>query len=94
MLRYIFITILSVFLFACSGMDINQYKNEKPKLDLQAYLNGKIKGYGIVQDRSHKVTKRFDFSGNASWDGNIGTFNEKIVYTDGKIDKRVWKWLL
>ncbi len=92
MLRFIFITILAFFLFACSGMDINQYKNESPKLDLQTYLNGKIKGYGIVQDRNHNVTKRFDFSGNASWNGNIGTFNEKIVYNNGKVDKRIWKF--
>lgn len=92
MLRYIFITISAMFLFACSGIDVNQYKDETPKLDLQAYLSGKIKGYGIVQDGNHNVTKRFDFSGFASWSGNIGTFNEKIVYTDGKVDKRVWKF--
>ena len=92
MLRYMFIAIFSVMLFACSGMDVEQYKNETPKLDLQAYLNGRIKGYGIVQDRSNKVTKRFDFSGYAVWKDNVGTFNEKITYTDGKVDKRVWKF--
>ena len=92
MLRYMFIAIFSVMLFACSGIDVEQYKNETPKLDLQAYLNGRIKGYGIVQDRSHKVTKRFDFSGYAVWKDNVGTFNEKITYTDGRVDKRVWKF--
>jgi hypothetical protein len=92
MLRYIFISILSLFLLACSGMDVSQYKNQNPKLDLQAYLNGKIKGYGIVQDRHQNVTRRFDFSGVAHWNGSSGVFNEKIVYTDGKVEKRVWQF--
>jgi hypothetical protein len=71
-------------------MDINSYKDESPKLVLENYLNGNIKGYGIVQDRSKKVTRRFDFSGHASWQGSKGVFDEKIVYTNGKVETRHW----
>ena len=75
---------------ACSHADISQYKQQQPKLDLQQYLNGKIAGYGIVEDRSGNVTKRFNFSGNANWDGPNGHFYETITYSDGNIESRIW----
>jgi hypothetical protein len=73
-------------------MDVNQYQHQLPKLNLQSYLNGRITGYGIVQDRSGKVTKRFNFSGVGSWDGDMGRFDEKITYSDGKVESRVWQF--
>lgn len=83
----------SAFLFclsACSPVGVNQYKQQLPKLDLQQYLNGKISGYGIIEDRKGNVTKRFDFNGDAKWDGSVGHFYETITYSDGKIESRVW----
>ena len=91
-LRYVVAFIFFLCLVACSHIDINQYQQQSPKLNLQSYLNGKIKGYGIVQDRSGNVTKRFDFSGVGSWDGDIGHFAEKITYSDGKVESRVWEF--
>ncbi len=78
-------------LLSCSHVDINQYKNEKPQLDLKSYLDGKIRGWGIVQNRSGEVVKRFDFNGIASWNGDIGHFDEKIIYSDGQVESRVWQ---
>ncbi|MDE5021033.1 DUF3833 domain-containing protein, partial [Francisella tularensis subsp. holarctica] len=67
------------------------YKGEGPKLNLQQYLQGKIDGTGIIQDYKGKVTTQFDFSGTASWDGNLGTCDEHMVYYDGHKDHRIWK---
>lgn len=89
-MRNLVLTILAGTFAGCSGMDINDYRDATPKLDLQAYLNGNIKGYGIVQDRSGNVTRRFDFSGHAFWNGDKGVFDEKIVYTNGTIESREW----
>ena len=36
------------------------------------------------------MTKSFDFSGDASWQGDNGQFHERMVYNDGKVDTRVW----
>lgn len=91
-LYYFLCFILCLSLVSCSHMDITQYAQQSPKLNLQSYLNGKIKGFGIVQDRHGNVTKRFDFSGVGSWDGDIGHFNEKITYNDGKVESRVWRF--
>ena len=40
-------------------MGVDAYRNEKPPLDLARYFNGTIDGYGMFQDRSGKVIKRF-----------------------------------
>ena len=46
-------------LTGCATTDIAEYKAEKPRLDLAQYFNGTIDGWGMFQDRSGKVVKRF-----------------------------------
>ena len=83
-------SLCGLFIASCSSNKIDQYAKTTPKLDLQTFLNGNIKGYGIVEDYKSNITKRFNFYGNASWNGDEGTFNEKIVYSDGNIESRIW----
>ena len=80
------------FLSACAGQStpLTYYADSKPDFVLEDYFNGTIKGWGVVQDRNGKVTRRFDVTIQASWDGNIGTLDEDFVYYDGKTDKRIW----
>jgi hypothetical protein len=77
-------------LSACSGTKLSAYKDSQPAFDLQDYFTGPIKAWGLVQDRSGKVTRRFDVIMNGSWDGNVGTLDEVFHYYDGQTDKRVW----
>lgn len=80
---------LGILLSGCMG-NVEQYKSDSPKLDLQTYLQGKIKGYGVIENWKGNIVSRFDFYGDASWDGDEGTFDEKMVYYNGKKDHRVW----
>jgi hypothetical protein len=80
------ITMLS----ACSGAKLSAYKDTQPAFDLQDYFTGPIKAWGLVQDRSGKVTRRFDVTMNGTWEGNVGTLDEVFQYYDGETDKRVW----
>lgn len=89
-MRKLMMAICSLFISACSNNKINQYSENTPKLNLKDFLNGKIIGYGIVEDYNKNVTRRFNFYGNAKWEGNQGVFDEKIVYSDGKEENRVW----
>ncbi len=79
-----------LFITSCSNNKINQYANNTPKLNLETFLNGKISGYGIVEDYGAKITRRFNFYGNANWSDGQGRFDEKIIYSDGKEESRVW----
>ena len=74
----------------CTAVDIDDYRDEAPLLDLKAYFNGTIDGYGIFQDRSGKVVKRFHVVIDASWAGDTGTLDEHFSYSDGSTQRRVW----
>ena len=79
------------FLSGCfSKAPLDTYKGSTPELDLKEYFSGPIKAWGLVQDRSGKVTRRFDVDMVGSWDGDKGTLEETFIYYDGETDKRVW----
>mgnify|MGYP003436898639 CR=1 FL=1 len=56
---------LSIFLpfffllSSCAITDVNHYKNEQPKLDLEKYFIGTTEAWGMFQKRSGEVVKRF-----------------------------------
>ncbi len=85
-----FAVLAFVGIMSCSSVHINDYANEKPALVLEEYLNGTLDSYGIVQDRSGKVTKRFHCLIKGSWKDGLGTLDEDFTYSDGTKSHRVW----
>lgn len=75
---------------SCTSVKVQEYSEEKPKLVLEEYLNGTLDAYGIFQDRSGKVKKRFHCLIKASWVNNVGTLDESFTYSDGSTSKRIW----
>lgn len=79
-----------IMLSGCTGNDLDYYKGTVPHADIKEYFNGPVKAWGIVQDRSGRVTRRFDVHMVGKWDGDVGTLTEKFDYYDGKKQQRVW----
>ena len=77
-------------LTACSTSDVGLYAKEKPALDLQQYFNGTVDAWGMFQNRSGEVVKRFTVAIHCSWQGDVGTLDEDFSYADGSKQKRVW----
>ncbi len=77
-------------LTGCSSVQVQEYKNEKPTLVLENYLDGKLEAHGFFQDRSGKIVKRFKVLMKAHWNGDTGTLDEDFQYSDGTKSKRVW----
>ena len=91
MKNLIFIFLTTILLTGCTGMKIEDFNNTKPEFIPQEYFNGKLRAYGIVKDRSGKITRTFKGEMIGSWDKNgIGTLDEFFVYDDGEEMKRVW----
>ena len=91
MIRYLLLA-ASGLLAACAATVTPQdYAQEKPALDLATYFNGKVDGWGMVQDRSGKVIRRMYVEIDCHWQGNEGTLDESFQWSDGKTEKRVWK---
>lgn len=77
-------------LAGCAGVSVDEYRAERPQLDLRDYFNGRLHAWGMFQDRSGKVVKRFQVAMLASWDGDTGKLEEDFTYSDGSTQRRVW----
>ncbi len=89
-MKRLFVLLLVCLLAGCATVDIKDYAAEQPKLDLKQYFNGTIDGWGMVQDRSGKVTRRFHVVIDAKWTGETGVLDESFQWSDGKAEKRIW----
>ena len=81
---------LALLLAACSSPGVEHYRAERPTLDLRTYLNGTIDAWGIFQDRSGEVKRRFHVVIEARWQGEVGTLDEQFSWSDGSRSRRVW----
>ncbi len=78
-------------LSGCAGPQPHDYAQEKPALDLRQYFNGTVDAWGVFTDRSGKVVKRFTVLMQCSWQGNDGVLDEAFTYSDGTLQRRVWR---
>ncbi len=78
-------------LCACAAT-VSDYAGELPRLDLTEFFNGPIQAWGIVQNRSGKVVRRFEVDMIGRWDGNEGVLEEDFRFADGQTQRRVWRF--
>jgi len=74
----------------CSSVDPGAYAQQVPALEMRRYFDGTLDGWGMVQDRSGKVLRRFTVTIEARWQGDTGTLDERFVWSDGERQRRVW----
>ncbi|WEN41140.1 hypothetical protein CKCBHOJB_00681 [Thauera sp. GDN1] len=77
-------------LWGCGSVNIDDYRAERPALELREYFDGTLDAWGMFQDRSGKVVKRFHVLIEARWQGEVGTLDERFTYSDGTTQRRVW----
>lgn len=89
-MRLLVIILLAVGLSACSTPRIEDYAGQQPSLDLRDYFNGELEAWGMFQNRSGQVIKRFHVAMTGTWQGDVGTLDERFTYSDGSTERRVW----
>jgi Protein of unknown function (DUF3833) len=80
----------SFLLSGCASVEPERYQSEKPVLDLKTYFNGTVNAWGMFQDRSGAVIKRFTVTMRCVWTGDTGVLDEDFTYSDGTTQKRIW----
>ena len=75
---------------ACSAPRISEYSDTSPALDLREFFDGELQAWGMLQNRSGKMTRRFTATIDAHWEGQTGTLDETFTFDDGEIQKRIW----
>ena len=86
--------LLAVLCTGCSGPGIESYAGNKPKFVAEEFFSGPMKAYGVVKDRSGKVTRQFVAELDGSWENNRGLLREKFEFDDGEIQYRNWQLTL
>ena len=67
------------------------FKGTVPKIKIEEYFNGQVKAWGILQNRSGKVTRQFKADMFGKFENSILTLEEDFYWTDGEKQKRTWK---
>ena len=83
--------LLIVLVSGCSRVMLDEYQGTSPALDLKTFFNGELVAYGILQDRSGRVTRSFTATIDASWSGDQGTLVEHFLFDDGEEQDRTWQ---
>ena len=72
-------------------MHVDDVSSEMPAFDFRAYFEGHTRASGWFADRFGKPRRHFcgDFLGRA--DGDELVLDEALYYTDGVVEKRLWR---
>ena len=91
--RHVLLALLagSAVLAGCASPQVSDYAQQRPKLELDRYFNGRIRAHGIFQKRGGEVVRRFTVVMNCHWQGNQGVLDEAFTYSDGTTERRVWR---
>lgn len=94
LMKAVLIVIVLYLTSSCSA-DVNSYKNTEVKsakpFDIKEYFNGDVTAWGIVQDYTNKVTRRFCVELTGSWTNERGILAEKFYFDDGEVSYRNWQ---
>lgn len=80
-----------LLLAGCSSMTARDYAGSAPSMDMLEYFSGQVHAWGVVQDRSGKVIRRFtlEMQGTPRPDGSLA-IHETLDYVDGAHETRDW----
>ena len=93
LIKYISLIICAFLITSCSNnsaMKPEDFKNKEPRLIIEEYLSGNVKAWGVLQNRSGKVTRQFNADLNGTWDGKQLILKEKFNWDDGEVQDREW----
>ena len=90
MLRPLLAAALLFALSACSTVQVTDYSDVTPMLEVERFFDGKLTAHGVVLDRSGRVTRSFNADIIAYWKEGVGTLEEDFIFDDGELQRRVW----
>ena len=86
-----FFALIFLLTSSCTNkMDIEKFKESKPKFSLENYFEGKTEAWGMFHDRFGNLKRTFKVDITGTLKSDILTLDEKFLYDDGEQDSRVW----
>lgn len=88
--KHLLMALATTTLLSGCSTSLEDYQGSTPEFDLKAYFSGDITAWGIVQDYSTAVVRRFCVDIVGTWSGNKGQLHETFYYNDGEQQIRIW----
>jgi len=89
-LHLVFALFVAGLLSAC-GTAPTEYKDTKPEFRIEEYFQGQVQAWGMFQDLTGKVRRRFSVDIQGYRDGEVFVLEERFEYADGETDQRTWR---
>ena len=90
MKKFIVVFLLILTTGCANKMKPIDFKDQKPRLVIENYLSGNVIAWGVLQNRSGKVTRQFKADLNGKWDGSQLILDEVFYWNDGERQTRQW----
>jgi hypothetical protein len=71
-------------------MRVEEFEGREPRFVPEVYFDGKVRAWGIFEDRFGRLRRQFTVGIDGAWDGQALTLTEDFQYDDGKDEQRVW----
>lgn len=71
-------------------MKPEDFVDATPRFQPEIYFDGKVKAWGVFEDRFGKLRRQFTVDIDGSWDGKQLVLDEHFLYSDGEKQRRVW----
>ena len=82
--------LLLTLIAGCASVDVSDYSDMSPKIDLTSFFEGDLTAHGVVKNRSGRVIRTFNADIKASWKDGVGVLDESFLFDDGERDARIW----
>ena len=82
--------LLTALLLGCAPVRVTDYSDFEPRMDLEAFFQGKLTAHGVVKDRAGRVIRYFNADIVATWENGQGVLDEDFLFDDGTLDNRKW----
>ncbi|MEN0105479.1 MAG: DUF3833 domain-containing protein [Pseudomonas sp.] len=79
-----------LLLSGCGGVEVGRYAAQRPQLDLPVFFSQPVQAWGIFENRSGEVVKRFKVDITSHREGERLILDERFLYSDGTRQQRVW----
>lgn len=94
-MKYFACLLVLLGISGCSP-SLKHYESKTPEFALEQYFDGHVEAWGIVEDMSGQVTRRFTVSIEGRWQTNAqsqleGTLDEHFLFDDGEKQFRQWR---
>jgi hypothetical protein len=79
------------FLISSCSVELEDYKVVDKPFDIKNYFEGRVIAWGVIQDYTNEVKRRFCVEIDGSWENEKGLLAEKFYFNDGEISYRNWQ---